>query len=128
MRPRASEGDEERAPRARHVVPVCRPSNAAARRGGRARKNSLTPPPHPPVLPLVFSYASLAPPLPDPLVAALFDAVLAAGRLHPTNLRLFLEAGCADVDARVATLRVRLPPPVVPDSHRPWLGDKAGWQ
>ena len=93
-------------------------------RGGNARK---THPPHPPP-PLFFSYASLAPPLPDPLVAALFDAVLAAGRLHPTNLRLFLEAGCADVDARVATLRVRLPPPVVPDSHRPWLGDKAGWQ
>lgn len=80
----------------------------------------------PDAFPSHHSYTTLHP-LPDPLVASLFDAVLAAGRLTPTSLALFLEAHCAAVDARVAALRVDLPPPIVPDSHRPWLGDAPGW-
>lgn len=82
----------------------------------------------PPALP-PRSYTSLAP-LPPPLVLALLDAVLAAGRLTPASLALFLEADVADVDARLAALRVDLPPPVVlSDSTRGWLGyERPGWQ
>lgn len=52
------------------------------------------------------------------------QGVLEAGKLTPRSLSAFAASGHDAVLARIASLRIREPPPVLlADSSRAWLGD-----
>ena len=67
--------------------------------------------------------------LSEPLAIALFDRVLARGRLTPRVLAAFLATGHTGVRDRAAAVVVDplSGPPVVPVPARGWLGDAPGW-
>jgi hypothetical protein len=63
--------------------------------------------------------------LPEETVVALWNALLRAGKLTPANLTNF--TACSNHSAvleRVAALRLRDPPPLIPDTRNRWLGDE----
>jgi len=107
-------------PRAAAWPPSRPPARRPAERAHVARTTHTTPIHH------SRSYRTLTH-LPPPLLVPLLDAVLDAGRLTPASLARFIATGDPGVVSRVKALRLDLPPPVVPDSHRPWLGEPPGW-
>lgn len=65
--------------------------------------------------------------LPEELSLAIFEAILAKGKLTPRLLELFWKADHDTVRQRVTALRIQWVPPVLPTTRNLWLHERPGF-
>ena len=65
--------------------------------------------------------------LPEELSIALFEAVLAKGKLTPRVLELFQSLQHDLVLEQIRALKLQPLPPVLPTTRNTWLHEKPGW-
>ncbi len=65
--------------------------------------------------------------LPEELTFAIFEAVLAKGKLTPRLLELFWKTDHDTIRQRVTALRIQWVPPVLPTTRNLWLHERPGF-
>lgn len=65
--------------------------------------------------------------LPEELVCAIFERVLARAKLNPRVLQVFVNTQHELLLDRIRALRVRDTPAIIQDTRNLWLGEKPGW-
>ena len=65
--------------------------------------------------------------LPEELTFAIFEAILAKGKLTPRLVELFWKTDHETIRQRVTALRIQWVPPVLPITRNLWLHERPGF-